>query len=706
MSAAMGKASRQKRTASTTDASATGTAGLAALPVMAFDRRQTLLICSGLAILVCLVFGSVLSHPFIGLDDPDYISRNPLVQKGLTAEGIRWAFTALRPFYWHPLTWLSLMLDCSLFGLKPGLHLLVNVFIHLLSTLILFRILQKTTGATWRSALVAALWAVHPLRVESVAWIAERKDVLSTFFFLVTVFAHVHYTQRPNVRRYLLVFGAFALAVMSKPMAVSIPVALLVFDFWPLRRLTMHDRAWVRPLLEKVPMAIVAVAVVGLTFPGQARALSSLPLGVRLANVITSYAAYLGKMIVPHDLSILYPFDPNIPAASVIGSLLLLMAITAAVLHFGKRRPYLPAGWFWYLLTLVPVIGFVQSGTQGMADRFVYVPGIGLTFALVWLAGDALSTESSRRTAAAMGVALVLALSALSIHQLTYWRNTETLFRHAIEITPNNGMARVILGEAFIEDGKIDEALAQFDAAARAGRGAPLPLSEMGRALILQKRFAEAIEPLRRAIAADPTMSAAHENLGSAYLGSGATREALAELEEALRLDDGSRKADIIQARGNAKVKLGRIDEGIADIQSALSSRPTAAAWNDLASAYASRDDFARAQPAFLQSIKLDPKVADTRLNYAALLSRAGRNDEALQQIREAMRIAPASPEPAIYLALTLAQTGRRSDAANAAEQAMRLDPAAANDYLTKAVRMPASSDNLTNFIGAMRAPK
>ena len=216
---------------------------------MAMDRRQTLVICAGLAILVCIVFGSVVSHPFIGIDDPDYISRNPLVQKGLTAEGIRWAFTSLRPFYWHPLTWLSLMLDCTLFGLRPGLHLLVNVFIHLLATLLLFRLLQETTGATWRSALVAALWAVHPLRVESVGWVAERKDVLSTFFFIATIYAHAHYARRPDLRRYLLMFAAFTLAVMSKPMAVSIPAALLVFDFWPLRRLSLADRGWIRPLL-------------------------------------------------------------------------------------------------------------------------------------------------------------------------------------------------------------------------------------------------------------------------------------------------------------------------------------------------------------------------------------------------------------------------------------------------------------------------
>ena len=704
--AAMGKARRRKREPAATAMDGLAERGLGDSPVMAIDRRRTLLICAGLALLVCIVFGSVISHRFIGLDDPDYISRNPLVQKGLTAEGIHWAFTSLRPFYWHPLTWISLMLDCTLFGLRPGLHLLVNVFIHLLATLLLFRLLQETTGATWRSALVAALWAVHPLRVESVGWVAERKDVLSTFFFIATVYAHAHYARRPDLRRYLLVFAAFTFAVMSKPMAVSIPAALLVFDFWPLRRLSLADRGWIRPLLEKVPMGIAAVAVIGLTFPGQARALSTLPLNVRLSNVVTSYGAYLGKMILPQDLSVLYPYDYKLPLSNVIASLLLLIAITAAVLFFGKRRPYLPAGWFWYLLTLVPVIGFVQSGTQGMADRFTYVPSIGLTFALVWLVADAVATESGRRIVAGTGMAGVLACSALSIHQLSYWRDTETLFRHAIDITPTNGMAQIILGEDLINQGKTDEALALFTAAAQAGGGAPLPLSEMGRALILQKRFPEAIDALRKAVARDPSMSAAHENLGSAYLGSGAPGEALGELEEALRLDDGTRRADIIQARGNAKVKLGRIDEGITDLKAALAARPSAAAWNDLASAYSSREDFASAQPAFTESIRLDPNLSDTRLNYAAVLSRAGRNEEALTQIREAIRIAPASPEPRIYLALTLAQSNRRSEAADAAEEAMRLDPAAANDYLTKAIRMPPASSNLANFIGSMRAAR
>lgn len=702
----MGKASRQKRTNPATTTSKLGEPVLAPLPVMAIDGRRTLLIGVGLAILVCAVFGSVVSHPFIAFDDPDYISRNPLVQKGLTADGIRWAFTSLRPFYWHPITWLSLMLDCTLFGVKPGLHLLVNVFLHLLSTLLLFRILQKTTGATWRSALVAALWGVHPLRVESVAWVAERKDVLSTLFFLLTLLAHVHYARRPNPGRYLLVFAAFALAVMSKPMAVSIPAALLVFDFWPLRRLSLTDREWVRPLLEKVPLAIAAAIVVALTFPGQARALSSLPLGIRLANVFTSYAAYLGKLLVPDDLTILDLFHYNVPAASVIGSLLLLLAVTAAVVFLGKRRLYLPAGWFWYLLTLVPVIGFVQSGTQGMADRFLYVPSIGLTFALVWLVADTVSTDSARRIAAGGGILLVAACAALSIHQLGYWRDTETLFRHAIEVHPNNVMAEVILGESLVEAGRTDEALALFTDAARNGGGAPLPLSEVGRALILQKRFAEAIDPLRKAIAADPGVSAAHQNLGAAYLGSGAPAEALAEFEQALRLDDGTRRVDLIQARGNAKVKLGRVDDGISDLKRALSLRPSPSVWNDLASAYASRDDFAHAQPAFNESIRLDPASYETRLNYAAVLSRMGRNAEAIDQIRQAMRIAPTSPEPRIYLALTLAQNNRRAEAAAAAEEADRLDPAAANEYLTKAVRMPPSSDNLVNFIATMRAAR
>ena len=699
----MGKASRQKRVPASADA---GEPGLAALPVMAIDRGRTLWICAGLALLVCLVFGSVVSHPFIGFDDPDYISRNPLVQKGLTVEGIRWAFTSLRPFYWHPLTWLSLMLDCSLFGLKPGGHLLVNVVIHLLSTLLLFQLLQKTTGATWRSASVAALWAVHPLRVESVAWVAERKDVLSTMFFLVTMLAHAHYSRRPEVKRYLMVFAAFALALMSKPMAVSIPVALLILDFWPLRRLSFHPRGWLRPLLEKLPMAVAALAVIALTFSGQARAISNLPPGVRLSNVLTSYAAYLGKTLVPHDLSILYPLAYEIPGSEVAGSLFLLVAISALVLYLGKRRPYLPAGWFWYLLTLVPVIGFVQSGTQGMADRFLYIPSIGLTFALVWLVAGSVSTDSGRRIAVGAGLVAVLACSALSIHQLGYWRDTETLFRHALEVNPKNGMAQVILGESLIDQGRTDEALTLFSDAVRSGGGASLPLSEMGHALILQKRFAEAIDPLRQAVARDPGMSAAHENLGAAYLGSGSPAEAIPQFEEALRLDDGSRKADIIEARGNARVKAGHIEEGLVDLKTALALRPTAAVWNDLASAYASREDFANAQPAFTESIRLDPNALDTRLNYAAVLSRAGRNTEALAQIHEAIRIAPKSPEPRVYLALTLAQNHRRSEAADAAEEAMRLDPAAANEDLTQAVHMPPSSSNLTNFIAAMRASK
>jgi len=341
-----------------------------------------------------------------------------------------------------------------------------------------------------------------------------------------------------------------------------------------------------------------------------------------------------------------------------------------------------------------------------MADRFTNVPSIGLIFAVVWLAGDAVTSEGRRRGAVALAAVAILSYSAVTIHQLRYWRDTETLFRHAMAVTSDNGPARIILGDTLINQGRVDEALVLFTEAARFGNGAPLPLTEMGRALILQKRFAEAIEPLRRAIASDPGLSFAHETLGSAYMGTGATQEALQEFEEALRLDNGVRRTNILQARGNAKVKAGRIDEGIAELKATLASTPTAAAWNDLAAAYSTRDDFANALPAYAEAIRLDPNSYDARLNYAAVLSRAGRNEEALAQIREAMRIAPASPEPRTYLALTLAQMNRRSEAAAAAEDAMRLDPAAANDYFSRAMRRPPSSDNLSNFIAAMRATK
>lgn len=664
----MGKASRKKSIGAIRDVRPAE--GESRIEV---GRSRLATICLALVLLVILTFGQVVTHEFINYDDPDYVSANPVVQKGLTVEGVKYAFTSVQPYYWQPLTWLSL----ELFGANARAQLVANVLLHAAAVVLLFLLLEGTTGAVWPSAFAAAIWAVHPLRIESVAWVAERKDVLSTVLFLATVLAYV---RGRRVRTYVL----FALALMAKPMVVTLPVVLLLVDIWPLRR---------RPTIkDKVPLAVIAAVIVAITFIGQRGAIAdTLPIGIRLSNAIVSYVAYLGKMLLPIGLAVIYPYSYEIAAWKVVGSALLLIAITAAVVY--ARRPHITAGWFWYLVTLLPVIGIVQVGPQSMADRFTYIPSIGIIVAIVWSV-----------PVLALGIAAVLALCAVSIFNLRYWRDSITLFTHAVEVTDNNALAHLKLGDAYLGANRPDEANEQFSRAVVVSHGGAIPLASAGAALVHQKRYAEAIEPLQSAIDADPSMERAHENYGEALLNLGRSAEAITQFETALRLDDGSRRAEILHGLGAAKQLAGRGDEGIADLRASIELTPTASAWNDLASAYSAKNDVKQAENAFTQALRLDPDSYDAHLNYAALLSRNGRNDEAATHIREAMRINPQSIEARIYLALVNAAAGKKTEAATLASEAQQMDARAANEDFTRALHLTPKDSNLQEFVDTMRS--
>ena len=592
-------------------------------------------VLGGLVILVALVFGSVVTHGFINYDDPDYLTG--------AHQGIRYAFTALKPFYWQPLTWLSLMLDVALFGARPGVMLAENVLLHAISALLLFLTFASATKNVNRSAALAAIWAIHPLRVESVAWVAERKDVLSTLFFIAAMLAYVN-------RRYALVILAFVLAVMAKPMALTLPFALLLLDVWPLQR----KPSW----LDKIPLFAISAAVVVVTFIGQERALGAVPLSVRIANAITAYAAYLRKFFVPTQLAILYPYDYDIAPFVLAICLLLLAAITFVV--FKNKHRYLAAGWLWYVITIVPVIGFVQAGAQSMADRFLYIPSIGLTFAVVWFAADHLAATTSRYAA----IAAVVILSLLSLYQTTFWKSSVTVWSRAVAVTKDNPSAEMHLASALEADGRFDEAMPHYVEAARLSHGAPVPLFEAGNALLRAKRYSDAISPLEQAVALDPTLPAGQENLGVALLNGGRPTDAIPHLE---------------------------------------ASPKTASVWNNLALAYERKNDATNAERAFKEAIRSDPNLYDARMNYVALLSGANRNGEALAQLDAASRIAPNSVEPHVFRALIFANLGRRSEAAEEATAAQKIDAKAANDQFTSALRLGPSENNLAQFISSMR---
>jgi len=586
-------------------------------------------------ILVALVFGSVATHGFINFDDPDYLAG--------AHQGIRYAFTSLKPFYWQPLTWLSLMLDVRLFGNRPGAMLVENVLLHAISTLLLFLTFYTATKNVNRSAAVAALWAIHPLRVESVAWVAERKDVLSTLFFIAAMLAYAN-------RRYALVILAFILAVMAKPMALTLPVVLMLLDVWPLER----KPTWI----DKIPLFAISAAVLGVTFIGQEHALASIPISVRIANAITAYAAYLRKFFVPTQLAILYPYDYDIAPFVVAICLLIVVGITFVV--FRNKHRYLAVGWLWYVITIVPVIGIVQAGAQSMADRFLYIPSIGLTFAVVWLAADHLAATTSKYAA----IAAVAILSILSIYQTTFWKDSVTVWARAVAVTTDNASAEMHLAAALDAEGRSDEAMPHYVEAARESHGAPVPLFQAGNALLRAKRYSDAISPLEQALALDPTLDGGQESLGVALLNAGRPIDAIPHLE---------------------------------------ASPKTASVWNNLALAYERKNDVAKADKAFAEAIRLDPKLYDARMNYVALLSATNRNDEALAQLAAASRIAPAAVEPHIFRALVFANLGRRTEAADEAQAAQKIDAKAANDQFTATLRLGPNDNNLNQFITSMR---
>jgi tetratricopeptide (TPR) repeat protein len=662
-------------------------------PAQPATGNWQLLICAGLIVLSLLVFGRSYFNGFIDFDDPPYVSNNPVVQRGLTAEGVRYAFTSVRPYYFQPLVWLSFELDCTLFGTNAGAMHLENALQHGIVAALLFLFLLRATRRTWPAAAVAALWAVHPLRVESIAWLVERKDVLSGIFFMGTLLAYERYVKRRSVGRYLLVLLFFALSLMSKVTTVVTPLILFTLNWWPFKR-RLRDVALetLAPLVMTIPIGLAALA-------GQETAIAPLPLITRLGTAAYGVCAYLGKMLLPAGLAIMYPYKDF--GMGALGWALLALAITGVAWLYRSSHPYLLAGWGWYLFALAPVSGVVQTGMQSIADRFTYLPSIGLFIAIVWLVADMRSVSRPAATAAAV-VAIVI-WSIVSFRYTGKWRDTLTLFGHAAQVVPDNAMAHMMMGNNLLTEKRFDEANVELSEAFRASKGAALPAAAYGAALVQQKKYAEALDPLQKSVDGDPRVAAVHVNLAIALSKTGRAKEAFSHLETAEKLDP-SLSNDVIAARGGAKLAMNDPEGAIADFQQVLKAHPSAAAWNDLGSAYSSKNDFANAEHAYREALRLDPKNYDARMNLGAMLSRAGRNDAALAEIREAASVAPDSVEPRIYLALIEAQLGRNADAANDATAAQQVDARRANDYFTNALHIPPKDSNLADFIATMRA--
>ena len=519
-------------------------------------RCVTACICIGLALLTWAVFAQTLRYDFVNYDDPSYVYQNTRITSGFSLTNVVWAFTHVHSENWHPLTTITHMLDCQLYGLKAGWHHFTNVLLHTVAGVLLFLALQRMTGALWRGAFVAALFAVHPLHVESVAWIAERKDVLSGVFFMLTLLAYFHYTRAPSIGRYLILALVVALGLMSKPMLVTLPFVLLLLDYWPLGRFQARRTGGRRQLLqlivEKIPLIALSAASSIVTFLAQRGAIGwteQLPVSARISNAIVTYLVYIWQMLWPPKLAVFYPHPENrLPIWAITLALVVLAGITIAACLLRKRAPYLIVGWLWYLGMLVPVIGLVQVGWQGHADRYTYLPQIGLYIAVTWTATDLTASWRFQRIALAAAAALlVAALSWRAWLQTSYWRDSETLFTHALAVTSNNDVALNNLGIIFLDKGQLDDAISKLEAAIDLRPENGPAHDNLAKALLRKGRLAEAMVHYRKFLEIEPGNVEARNTLGTALIQQRRVNEAIAQWQEALALqpDNGNAASNL-----------------------------------------------------------------------------------------------------------------------------------------------------------------
>jgi Flp pilus assembly protein TadD len=555
-------------------------------------RQPVLIICFFLLAATFAIYWPVQNHEFVNYDDDEYVTENRYVKAGLSREGFIWAFKTPVAGLWHPLTLISHMLDCHLHGLNPGRHHITSLFIHAANTLLLFLVLKRMTGALWRSAAVAALFAFHPLQVESVAWVAERKNVLSTFFWMLTLWGYCLYVKSPGLKLYLLPLVFLAVGLMAKPMLVTLPFVMLLLDYWPFSRtqseyLRGPDHTETNnsgklgsqksPLLgliwEKLPFLSLSAGSILLTLwaQGRAGALASLefiPLKVRIANALISYVSYMGKMIWPFHLAVFYPHPGMPPAWKVAGATLMLSAIFLITIRSWRRHPYLMVGWLWFLGTLIPVIGMVQVGSQAVADRYAYVPLIGLFIMISWGVPTFLSRWRHRRIFVAAPAGLVLFFMTITWCQIRHWKTSATLFEHALRATSNNHRAHYNLGVALHERGNLNEAVAHYRAALIIRPNYVEAHNNLGAGLAEQGKTREATAHFYQALKISPDHAKAQNNLGIVLVGRGKVEEAISHYTEALRI-----QPDYPEAHNNLGVALaqqGKLPEAIASFSQAL----------------------------------------------------------------------------------------------------------------------------------------
>ncbi len=604
-------------------------------------RAQVPCVCILLAAITWIVFGQTLGHQFVNYDDPDYVYENRAIKGGLSLKGIGWAFTHVHASNWHPLTTISHMLDCQLYGLNPRGHHLTNLLLHAAAAILLFQVLRQMTGSLWRSAFVAAVFAIHPLRVQSVAWVAERKDVLSGVFFMLTLGAYVRYVQQSKAQApvskvwYGLGLGLFGLGLMCKPTLVTVPFVLLLLDYWPLRRFpaVAGSRRLLgipaRLITEKIPwLGLSAVSCMATLLAEEKTMGLPVSFAERVANALVSYASYLWQMVYPRHLAVFYPHPTSgLPPAEVLIALLLLAAISAVVFFWQKRQPWLAVGWLWYLGMLVPMIGMIQVGAQAQADRYTYLSQIGLYLLLTWTAAERCAgLRHGRWALGALSMIVIAALMWCARIQTAYWRDSQTLWNHTLECTQGNYIAHNNLGLESLQKGKVDEAIAH----------------------------------LQKAVEIQPRLAEAQTGVGYALLKKGEAKEAGSHFQRALELQP--RSAEAQAGLANALCKQGQIDEAVARWHKALEINPDyAEAHANLGDALSQQGRGSEAIIQYQELVTLEPGDAHAQFSLGRALEAAGRIREAIAHYRAALKINYQTLQPLNNLGWILATSSDAS---------------------------------------------
>jgi tetratricopeptide (TPR) repeat protein len=662
---------------------------------------------------VLLAYASVLSAEFVNYDDQAYVTENRRVSGGLRAGNVAWALTAFEAGNWHPLTWISHMADCEAYALRPRGHHATNLALHALASVLAFLVTRRLTGKTGPSAVVAGLFALHPLNVESVAWVSERKNVLSTVFWLLTMGAYASYARRPGPGRYLAVALFLALGLLAKPMVVTLPCVLLLLDVWPLRRVVLgapDTPARLRALvLEKLPLLGLSVLSSLLTVGAQraggaVTSLDAIPLSERIPNAVVAYVAYLWKMLWPARLAVFYPHPgAGLAWSRVALCALLLLLVSALVWRQASRRPYLLVGWLWYLGTLVPVIGIVQVGSQAMADRYAYVPLLGIFLMLAFLADEA--AGGARRALGAAALLLLAVLGVLTARQARFWHDSRSLFEHALRVTEKNYVAETNLGLVYAKELRWEEAIASFRRALAIRPSHAEARANLGVALAKTGKVEDAIPQLERALKIDPASSLTHANLGLALRGRDMPR-ALEHMRRAVEL-----KPDFMEARlnlGAALLDAGKADEAQAAFEAALEIDPgSAPAHLRLGSIYLERGRPREAASHLEQALRLDPTLSAARNSLGVARLRDGHPDQAIPLFREVVKESPKDADAQANLGTALVRTGQGAEAEPHLRAALELKPdhAAAHTSLGALLaRRGNLAEALPHFTAAVEA--